>query len=771
MNLSEPFIFACPVCRGALTWLSADVLRCPTDDLTFGCKDGIWHFLPPKRAAALAQFRQEYETIRQMEGRGSTDPAFYRALPFVGEGDPQISQIFSLRSLCPLRLKSDWAVRAQSFVLLLERVIKPLETGLKRPLTILDLGAGNGWLSHRLAERGHHLAAVDFGVNVWDGLGAHVHYENETSFYCLQAEFDHLPLEENQVDVVIFNASFHYSVNYEVTLREAGRALREGGMVVILDTAVYQLPHSGQQMVAEREATFSKRFGFASNALPSENFLTPARLDQLTAQLNLQWRTIDTVPTWRQWLRRLKVKLRRQREPAQFPIVIFTAESAENAAFWEGKKIPVANENIKDFADSTDFFLFSFSSVPSVARNSFWLFLARVGQQGVLLLFTALVARQLGEVGLGQLAWITAVLYIGNVFSTFGLDTALLRQIGAERDAESAPLASALGLELILAAIFIIVLWLLPLRGQTAVTVAGLRLYSWALFPLALLTITNAALRGYERMGLLTLLTLAAAVTQLGGTAVLFAIGGDFQALLRWLLAVQLLSAGGSWWVCRRWLPGFGIRWRQFRGGQLWQLARVGFWLALLMVTAVLLQRLGILLLGWLGTEAQMGQMAAALRLVEAARLLPGAVMGAMFPVLARRRVESGDWRLEARDWVGWGLVGYGLFAALALTFLARPLVLLLFGDGYETAVSLLQILAWGIIPFTISLPLSLELVVAGAEKWVLLATVLTLLGTSVLISVTFSWQGLLPGLALALLLGEWLLVVSMVMVKWLAYK
>ncbi|VAW32998.1 hypothetical protein MNBD_CHLOROFLEXI01-276, partial [hydrothermal vent metagenome] len=392
------FIFACPLCQGKLDWVSSDGVYCAADDLTFACEDGIWHFLLPQRVAALAQFRQEYEIVRQQEGRGSDDPAFYRALPFVGEGNPQITQISQIFSSRSLRLKNDWAIRAQSFGTLVKQVILPLERVGKRPLSILDLGAGNGWLSNQLARRGHKVAAVDLGVSKWDGLGAHLYYE--TNFACLQAEFDHLPLEENQVDVVIFNASFHYSVDYAVTLGEARRVLREDGVIVVLDTAVYQHHASGQQMVAEREAAFNKQFGFASNALPNENFLTPTRLNQLAEQLCLSWIQFDTVPMWRQWVRRLKVRLRGQREPAQFPIVVFATGTTKEGEGVADGRLWTARKNIKDFAepvlslpkDLTDFPTSSFFSVPSVAKNSLWLFLARVGQQGVLLLFVALVA-------------------------------------------------------------------------------------------------------------------------------------------------------------------------------------------------------------------------------------------------------------------------------------------------------------------------------------------------------------------------------------------
>ncbi|MCB8978769.1 MAG: oligosaccharide flippase family protein [Ardenticatenaceae bacterium] len=703
MNPSNPPPFVCPVCRGELAQ-EGNALYCPVDELTFTCEAGIWRFLPPERAAALAQFRQEYETVRRQEGRGSDDPAFYRALPFVAD--------------------AAWAGRGQSYNVLLAQVIRPFAQKLKRPLRILDLGAGNGWLSHRLAEAGHEVTAVDLGVNVRDGLGAHVHYP--APFTCLQAEFDQLPLDDGWADLVIFNASFHYSVNYEVTLQEAVRVLCGDGQVVVLDTAVYQQSSSGQQMVAEREAAFVRQVGFASNALPSENFLTPQRLAEISQALQLRWQRLETVAGWQRWVRQVKVAWRQQREPAQFPLILFS-----RAATSDSQK--------------------SGQSFRHIGRNSLWLLLARVGQQAILLLFTALVARQLGEVGLGQLSWVTAVLYIGNVLSTFGLDTLLLREIGAARRTDDVPLASALALELILAALFGLGLWLLPFPGQTVETIAGLRLYSWVLLPLAWLTLSSAALRAHEQMGWLAGLTLGTAVLQVAGTAVLLQFGGGFTELMVWLVLVQLVAAGASWGLCRQILPNFGLNWRHLQLDTMRQLARVGFWLALLMVTAVLLQRLGILLLGWLGNMAQTGQLAAALRLVEAARLLPAAVMGAVFPLLVRQQAA-------VDGWVRWGLLGYGLLAAAALILLARPLVHLLFGQAYEPAVLPLRLLALGIIPFTLSQPLAAELVAAGKEKRVLVASFVTLVGTAVLSTLAFFWQGL-TGLALGLVAGEWLLV------------
>ena len=77
------------------------------------------------------------------------------------------------------------------------------------------------------------------------------------------------------------------------------------------------------------------------------------------------------------------------------------------------------------------------------------------------------------------------------------------------------------------------------------------------------------------------------------------------------------------------------------------------------------------------------------------------------------------------------------------------------------TWAQLQKTLAWGVVPFTISLPLSVEMVVAGREKRVLLATLAVLVGTAVLTTVGFVQYGLL-GLAVGLVVGEWLLAVAL---------
>lgn len=299
------WLWACPICRQPMR--VSDVaerrMRCTVCDLEYPCEDGVWRMLPLERLAVFRQFIQEYEAIRWAEGRGSSEAAYYRALP---ERD--------LNG----QWQRDWAIRARSYAALMKWLIIPLEQKQGRALKILDLGAGNGWLSGRLSQRGHELAAVDLLTNAWDGLGAHVHYP--AHFTPVQAEYDCLPFADDQADLAIFNASFHYSMDYHRSLGEALRILRDKGKVVILDSPWYTDAQSGEQMTREREAQFVKRYGFPSNALPSQNYLTEKRLAALAEHYGLRWRRIAPFYGIRWMLRPWLARLRRHREPAQFYI-------------------------------------------------------------------------------------------------------------------------------------------------------------------------------------------------------------------------------------------------------------------------------------------------------------------------------------------------------------------------------------------------------------------------------------------------------------------
>ncbi len=299
-NLYPPIRLQCPRCR--TDCIGSDCLLC---GFRLRNCEGIIEALPPERTRHYARFIEEYERIRSAEGRGSEKEAFYLGLPYTDTSGRNCAQ---------------WQIRARSYDCLMAQVLKlNFPTGGGR---VLDLGAGNCWMSFRLAIAGHHPCAVDLLTNASDGLGAAENYRRYLPelFPRFRAELARLPFQDEQFDAAIFNASFHYAEDCEVALREALRCLRPGGMVIISDTPWYSSEESGRKMVSERHTNFLRRYGTASDSIRSLEFLTDARLRELEEHLSIRV-TIHTPRYGFRWtMRPLVAKLRNRREPSQFRI-------------------------------------------------------------------------------------------------------------------------------------------------------------------------------------------------------------------------------------------------------------------------------------------------------------------------------------------------------------------------------------------------------------------------------------------------------------------
>ena len=305
----------CPCCNGSLGRLSAPEAKtgyplfCSGCDFELWCLSGIWRALPPEREMYFERFISEYQAVRSAEGRGSNESTYYLDLPYHDATG---------------RNSAQWTIRSHSFSYLERKILPAIEAQHKGGMDVLDLGAGNCWLSYRLALRGHRAVAIDLLTNQDDGLGAAAHFRGQLQllFPRFQAEVDRLPFHDSQFDVAIFNASFHYSENYEATLAEALRCLRSTGVVIIADSPWYSNDASGQEMLAQRRAHFVARYGFASDSLTSLEYLTDERLRVLEHRCGVSWQRHSPYYGLRWSMRPWVAKLRRRREPSQFRIYL-----------------------------------------------------------------------------------------------------------------------------------------------------------------------------------------------------------------------------------------------------------------------------------------------------------------------------------------------------------------------------------------------------------------------------------------------------------------
>ena len=305
VNTGNPFhlAFVCPSCLEPVERESAG-WRCRRESLAFQDEDGIPDFVLPKRQSPITDFLCPYQQIRQLEGWGDGKGEYYRDLP----GHDRTG-----------RQSRIWQLRARTFDTFLNHLVSPAS---HRVLRVLDVGAGNCWLSARLAERGHAPVAVDINLDTVDGLGVcrMVSSYGYASVQPVRAEYDALPFAPASFDIVVFNASLHYSHDILKTIHHAMRLLTPGGKLYILDSPLYDDAESGRSMVRERRDNVRIHHHVQIPEEHGGNFLTLATVNRLRETYRLEVLLPRYGIRWR--LRPFIARLLRRREPATFAMLV-----------------------------------------------------------------------------------------------------------------------------------------------------------------------------------------------------------------------------------------------------------------------------------------------------------------------------------------------------------------------------------------------------------------------------------------------------------------
>lgn len=351
----------------------------------------------------------------------------------------------------------------------------------------------------------------------------------------------------------------------------------------------------------------------------------------------------------------------------------------------------------------------------ALGRDTAWLLSGRLLGTALLVVVTVLLAARLGVVGLGQYAFVGAVIALANVVTTFGTDMVLIREIAGGGRVDRWP--AALGVQLGLTAGAIALIWIAAplLPGQDVVVAAALRVLSLSLIPAAVFSVSTAALRGAGRMGWYATGGVVGSAIQLGAVwAFLPADAGVVGAVIV-LLAVQSVVAAGTFVLCAATIPGFSHPGRVSPADVL-GMARTSAAIGALGLLGVVYQRAGVIALSIFIGPAATGWFAGAARIVEASKSGHVALFASLYPRLARAHVHealpgagrwSGSWR--------WSIALAGLITA-GLLVVGPAMVGRLYGPAFAPASGALAVLALSIVPSTLSTFQSLVLLASHRE-------------------------------------------------------
>jgi O-antigen/teichoic acid export membrane protein len=331
-----------------------------------------------------------------------------------------------------------------------------------------------------------------------------------------------------------------------------------------------------------------------------------------------------------------------------------------------------------------------------LSRNTVTLLISNLGGAGLSFLLSALIGRTLGAQGLGVYAATMAWLLPLSLIAEFGLSTLMTREIALDFDVEHPYLETVTRSRLLMGgAIMLLLIIVAPLLSRDPLVVAGLQISAPLVMIGPFFSALSSLYKLHGQMWPIPYLNIGMLIAQVVLTFVALRAGGGVIAVLLLNVVTSAAQLIAAWWIYR-WRFFDALRARLKSAPALLPMLRRAMPFALAAFFATLQTRLSVILLERLATTVEVGYFSAASRFVEAARLVPNAFFGALFPALAVLAADRVLLNQTFRRGM-FGIGAFGLAAGLALTLLAPFVVNLIYGDAFASAALVLQILGWSL--------------------------------------------------------------------------
>lgn len=314
---------------------------------------------------------------------------------------------------------------------------------------------------------------------------------------------------------------------------------------------------------------------------------------------------------------------------------------------------------------------------------------ARILNLALGVVVTVLLARALGDDGFGEWSTVLVVVQLAAYFTSFGVESVVVREAAAEPERENEWLGALLLLRALLSipAVIVGLVVVFLIQDNTSMLVAGIVLLAQTPFNVgaSLRVVHQMRVRNWFPMIVLTINSVlwAAAVLAiyvLGGGVVELAIAmtviGAFTATLQAVAAVKIAK------------PHL----RPSREATL-RLARVGLPVGISGLLILAYARIDQILVFALAGSGEAGLYGAQYRIIEQAQLVPISFLTTLLPILSgawprdRERAMRIAWR--SAEYLTVASLG-GLAVALAV---AEPITVLLYGEGFAAAAPALPVL------------------------------------------------------------------------------
>lgn len=328
-------------------------------------------------------------------------------------------------------------------------------------------------------------------------------------------------------------------------------------------------------------------------------------------------------------------------------------------------------------------------------------------------LVTALVARALGDAGFGEWSTILVVVQLAAYFTSFGVESVVIREAAAKPGHEDEWLGALLILRALLSipAVVVGLVVVLLIQESTAMLVAGLVLLAQTPFNVgaSLRVVHQLRVRNWVPMVVLTLNSV------LWGAAVvvIFLLDGGLVPLAVAMTVIGALTATVQAIAALR-----VVRPRlRDSGAAVGRLARIGLPVGFSGLLVMAYARIDQLLVFVIAGSAEAGLYGAEYRIVEQAHLVPVSLMTTLMPILAASWSGNRERTLRIA-WLAAEYLAIASLGGLAVAIVvAEPLTVLLYGEDFAAAAPALPVLGGAFVFICFGYLTGNLLLIAGLQR------------------------------------------------------
>lgn len=353
------------------------------------------------------------------------------------------------------------------------------------------------------------------------------------------------------------------------------------------------------------------------------------------------------------------------------------------------------------------------ATVRRVLKNFFFLTLGEILYRASAIVFSVYLARTLGPSLFGTINWVAAIVVYLSILINFGFDTLGVRMISTDPEKNKSLPGKVIPIRLGLWLIGSLILTAFAFFGTRDFTIRWLIvLYCIATLPYTLFL--EWWFQGIEKMEYIAIGKVLSGIVS--ASLVVLLVKGPQQILL-----VPWAQFAGNGILAFSMMITTIFVYKNlklsFKKSDIVSLLKKAAPFTGIIIAYQLFVNADVILIGIMKDKVQVGYYNAAYKFVWFFAFIGGFFFHAIFPLISRYYKENREKFKMLLEKTGKIMLLLGIPISLCITVIAKPLILLVFGEAYAPSTIILQVLIWNVLFITVNNVFVRGLLGTGREK------------------------------------------------------